>query len=43
MLTADRVDATPDVIKRFYDKADRLRKMEEWREKYSADLDIEEE
>ncbi|TKX57328.1 site-specific integrase [Halorubrum sp. ASP1] len=42
-VISERVDADPDTIKRYYDKADRLRKMEERREEFTADLDIDEE
>jgi site-specific recombinase XerD len=42
-VTAERVNATPKVIKRYYDKADRLQKMEERREAYTENLDITEE
>jgi len=41
-VISERVDADPDTIKRYYDKADRLRKMEERRQEYTADLDIDE-
>lgn len=39
-VISERVDADPDTIKRYYDKADRHRKMAERREEYTADLDI---
>ena len=39
-VISERVDADPDTIKRYYDKADRLRKMEQRRQEYTADLDI---
>lgn len=39
-MISERVDADPDTIKRYYDKADRHRKMAERREGYTADLDI---
>ncbi|QSG02499.1 XerD/XerC family integrase [Natranaeroarchaeum sulfidigenes] len=39
-VISERVNASPDVIKRFYDKADQLRKMEERRKEFTADFDI---
>ena len=42
-VISERVNAGADVIKQFYDKADALRKMEERRQKYTADFDIDSE
>jgi hypothetical protein len=37
------VNAAPETIKRFYDKATNLQKLEERREQYTGDLDIDSE
>ena len=39
-VVAERVNAAPETIKRFYDKATNLQKLEERRQQYTGDLDI---
>lgn len=41
-VISERVNASPDVIKRFYDKAGRIQKMEQRRKQHTENLDIEE-
>jgi hypothetical protein len=40
-ITAERVNASPDVIERFYDKASHVEKMENRRRSYVQNLDLE--
>lgn len=42
-VVAERVNAAPETIKRFYDKATSLQKLEQRRKQYTGDLDIDSE